>query len=188
MTEANVERVGEDLAYVRGALDRRRRSFYLPLPIAVLWGLGCLVGLGICDFLPRVAGWFWMIGSPTGFVVAFLYFWRFGDRSGEVDWRFAKRQILHWGGLTVAIGVLFLMAYFNRLPGRAIGQLALLLVGLGYFLAGVHFGRAWMWPGVLMVAGAVATLMIVAYVWTVLGVSLCVGLIAPAAARRRGNG
>ena len=188
MTEANVERVEEDLAFVRGALDKRRRSFYLPLPIAVLWGLGCLVGLGICDFLPRVAGWFWMIAAPAGFIVAFLYFWLFGDRSGEVDWRSAKRQILHWGGLTVAIGVLFLVAYANRLPGRSVGQLALLLVGLGYFLAGVHFGRAWMWPGVLMVAGAVATLMISSYVWTVLGVLLCVGLIAPAVSRRRPNG
>lgn len=191
MTEASprdVERIEQDLAYVKGAVERRERNPRVPLPMAVLWGMAGLVGLGLCDFYPRIVGWFWLIAIPASFALSFLYYWRYGDRSGEVNRRLSNSEIMHWGGLSVAIGVLFLMAYVNRFHGRVIGQLALLLAGLGYYLAGVHFRRTWLWLGLLLVAGAVAALFIISYVWTTVGVLLCLGLVVPAAMRSRRGG
>jgi len=191
MTQAHptdVEQIEQDPAYVKGAVARRERDPCVPPAVAVLWGTVGLVGLALCDFYPRIVGWFWLVAIPATFALSFLYHWRHVGRSGEMNWRLSRSQIMHWGGLSVAIGVLFLMAYVNRFHGRVIGQLALLLAGLGYYLAGVHLRRIWIWLGLLLVAGAVSALFILSYVWTTVGVLLFLGLTVPAVMRSRRSG
>jgi hypothetical protein len=53
------------------------------------------------------------------------------------------------------------------------------MVGLVYFLAGVHFGiRVLLWLGPMMMAGAVARPYLDPWGWTVLGVVIAAGIIA----------
>ncbi len=54
----------------------------------------------------------------------------------------------------------------------------LLIVALGYFTAGVHGDRRFLWVGVLMAGGYVLVTLVSGYAWTIVGVALAVALIA----------
>ena len=52
----------------------------------------------------------------------------------------------------------------------------LLVLAFGYFLAGVHLDRPLLWIGLLMTAGYVALFFIDRYAWTLIGVTVAIGL------------
>jgi hypothetical protein len=49
--------------------------------------------------------------------------------------------------------------------------------GIVYFLAGVHFDRRWLWPGLVMIVGAGVLTYVTHFGWTTLGVLLFIALI-----------
>jgi hypothetical protein len=183
MTDASTQEVKKNLAFVKEVVQRRKKGGMIPLPMAILWGVLSLIGLVLCDVQPRIVGWYWIIVIPANFVVSFLYFWWAAPRGGEMSWRLAREHCLHWIGVSLAIGLLFFLAAVNHFRGMEIAQLALLIGALGYFLGGIHFDRLYILPGILLAGGVIAAVYITTYIWTIVGLAFCVGLILPVAIR-----
>ena len=184
MSETNTQQIEQDLAFVKDAIRRRQAEAGLPLPIALVLGLLCLVGFPVADFAVRYVWHFWAIASPLWFVLCMLLGWRFARQTGELDWAEGRRHILHWAGVLAAWLVVFLGAALGIFRGPAIGPTILLVLALGYYLAGIHLARICLWLGLLMAAGAVVLMFVHQYVMTVLGVLLCVGFIVPPLVRK----
>ena len=162
---SNLER---DLGYVRGALDRARPR--RPAVIPLLWAALVLVGFSLLDLAPSLAGPFWLVASPVGFLASVWAGRRAARRSGVRDRASARRHLLHWAGLLAALTLLVPLVRSGALTGFAVGQTALLLVALGYWLDGVHHLPANRWVAVVLVAGYLASFVIQRHVWLLVGV------------------
>lgn len=93
--------------------------------------------------------------------------------------RSRRRSALHWSSLALAGTAVMVMAFSGRLNEQAIGQVILIVVGLTYYLAGVHSStRIFLWLGLIMIVGAAGLTWIHQWGWTGLGVLLSGGLIA----------
>jgi hypothetical protein len=58
-------------------------------------------------------------------------------------------------------------------------QVLVVMIGLMYFFAGVHFDGHFLWLGPLLVAGGILVGFIPVYPWTCLGTVIAVGLVIP---------
>ena len=179
---SNIHQIGQDLQFVRAAVDRSHHAAKGPAAIYILWAIYVLIGYTLIDFAPAASGWFFLAGGIVGGIASWLIGRRWGIRTGEWDRDMGRRAMLHWaGGIGLAIGVSLALAATNpALRGNAGGQLIVAMIGLVYFLAGVHFDRNFLWLGPLLVGGAVGVGFIPRYGWTGLGAVIAVGLIITA--------
>lgn len=167
-----------DLGYVRDVV-RRSEHRSMPAAIAWLWATISVVGFAIVDFAPDRAGWYWLVASVVGFAVSSWIGSRHAREIGQVSRADGRRHELHWGGMLVAIFLLPALVWEGSLQGRGVGLAILLLVALGYWLAGVHLIPALKWMGGI----AAAVYLVLAFVdgfpypWTAAGIVLAAGLI-----------
>lgn len=177
--------VRDDLGYVRDVVSR---SDYSPFPkgIAYLWAAIGLVGFSLIDFAPERVPMFWAIASPAGFILSAWLGSRHAREAGQESRREGRAHLLHWGGMMAAIFLLYPLIAQGALENKAIAQVILLIVTLGYFLAGVHLMPALKWAAVAMVFGYVATVTLDGFAWTALGVLFAAGLVV--SARAAGDG
>lgn len=182
-----ISNVRDDLGYVRDVVHRSERSAF-PRGIAYLWAAIGLVGFSLIDFAPERVGLYWSIASPVGFLVSAWLGWRHARDAGQESARDGRSHMLHWGGLVVAIFLLYPLIAQSALQGKAIAQVILLVVALGYFLAGVHLVPALRWAAAAMAAGYLATITLDGFAWTALGVLFALGLIVSALAAGKGRG
>lgn len=171
--------VKDDLGYVRDVVHRSERSAF-PSGIAYLWAAIGLVGFSLIDFAPDRVPIFWTIASPAGFLASAWLGWRHTRAAGQESAREGKRHLLHWGALVVAVFLLYPLIAQDALSGESIAQVILLIVALGYFLAGVHLIPALKWAALAMAAGYVVTIVIDGFAWTALGVLFAAGLVLSA--------
>jgi hypothetical protein len=176
--------VRDDLGYVRDVVNRSERSAF-PSAIAYLWAAIGVVGFSLIDFAPERVSMYWMIASPVGFVLSAWLGWRQARVAGQESARDGRRHMLHWGALLAAIFLLAPLMAKGTLSGEAIAQVILLIVSLGYFLAGIHLVPALRWAALAMAIGYVVTVTIDAFAWTALGVLFAAGLVI--SARVAGN-
>ena len=177
MNETTARQIGEDLAFVREALQRRRALGIADVALNVMWGAICMIGLILADFR---LGWilgYWIVAGAAGWVTSVaLGVWS-QRRSGEGSGRRGRRETLHWGMFSVAVLALFFIGLQCGYHGWQLGQIALLLGGTASVLAGVHIDRSWLLPGLVLVAGAVASVYLLShYIWTIVGVAVFVAL------------
>lgn len=171
--------ISDDLGYVRAVVDRAERADF-PRALAYLWAAIGLAGFSLIDFAPERVMLYWTIAAPLGFLLSFLIGWRQGRSAGQESARTGRVHLLHWGALLVAIFLLYPLIATGALRDATIAQVIILMVALGYFLAGVHIVPALKWAGLAMGAGYVATLTLDRFTWTALGVLFAIGLIAAA--------
>jgi len=179
MTE--IHQVHEDLKFVRQAVtrhDRQPRS--MPL-IYYVWAIYVLVGYTMLDFAPRMAGWWFLVAGIVGGVLSTVLARRAAKLHGEYDRGEARRSALHWaGGILLAIGsAIALAAVIPALRGTAMGQLIVVMIGLVYFLSGVHYDPNFLWLGPVLIVGGVLVGLAPRYGWTSLGVVIALGLVVP---------
>lgn len=177
--------VRDDLGYVRDVVSRSERGAF-PRAIAYLWAAIGVVGFSLIDFAPERVSLYWMIAAPVGFVFSAWLGWRQARIVGQESAREGSRHMLHWGALLAAIFLLAPLIAQGALQGETIAQVILVIVALGYFLAGVHLAPALRWAALAMAIGYVVTVTIDGFAWTALGVLFAVGLIA-SARRARGR-
>lgn len=178
----NVRQIGEDLKFVRDAVDRRQRDRQRDAGWLIywVWAVYVLVGYCLIDRRPAAAGWFFMIG---GFVGGMLSWWiarRVRSVVGEIDRAIARTDMLHWlGGMVVAYATIILLAIMiPPLRGEAGSQVFVALFGLVYFFWGVHRQRAFLWLGLVLIVGGACVTLIPHYRWSCLGAIIAGGLIA----------
>lgn len=168
-----------DLGYVRDVVNRSERGAF-PSAIAYLWAAIGVVGFSLIDFAPERVGIYWTIAAPVGFLLSAWLGWRQARVVGQESAREGRGHMLHWGALTVAIFLLYPLIAQGALRGEAIAQVILLMVSLGYFLAGIHLVPALRWAALAMAIGYVVTVTIDAFAWTALGVLFAAGLVISA--------
>lgn len=126
---------------------RGSRSWALVTATAVAMALLALVGVGLAMSNSKASETYWIALVPVYGVLCVLTAWyRQGANRAAV-----LRQLLHWAGIGVAVGLDF--AYIRTAgleTGTAAGLNSLLLLALGCYLAGVHMEWLFILAGVLL--------------------------------------
>jgi hypothetical protein len=151
----------------------------MPRSIGLLWAIFTLGGMVGLDWEPRTAGMFFVVGAPLLYLVSVKLGMRSALAAGVRDRETGRRHMLHWGSIFMGMCAIALIARANGLSGEVFGQLMTMLVGLVYFLAGVHFRiSVFLWLGPLAMAGAGAVGYVDRWGWTLLGVLIAAGIMA----------
>lgn len=172
MTEST--RLREDLDYVRKAVERT--ELVGPRSIFTFWALAILVGFTLGDFAPERMPLYWTVVGPVGWVVSAFLGARYARRVGQLDLRRGWVQGAHFGLMVLAIFLGSLLAREGLMSWEAMGPLSVLLLALGYGLAGVHFHVAFLAPAALFLIGFGVLLWVDTWPWTLVGVLSALGL------------
>ena len=177
-TKSNTaQEIEQDLTFIRDVVERRDRTSYTSIAIAVLWAAIAGIGFTLIDFYPKAIWWYSGIAPPLGFLASFWIGGRSEQRVGVVV---GRNHAVHWGSMFVLAGAVLAIVYTNDLNGKVAGQLFTLISGAACFFAGLHLDRRFIWPGVVLVAGSAAVDHIGPYPWTTVGVVMAATLIASA--------
>jgi len=172
MTKSKIQ---SDLGYVRELVrasdkDPTSRAIYL------LWAAIVLVGFSMVDFAPRYVGFFWMAAGPLGGIFSGILGCRHSRERGQVRSDVGMRHMLHWSGMLVLVGLATLLAVKGHLDSPTLSKVILLIVTYGWWTAGVHFDRNFLFLGGVMAAGFVMILFYPHYAWTALGAVIAIVL------------
>ena len=191
---AGRERIKDDLAYVRGAVERTE-SVHVPATY-LMWAAICLVGFSMPDFITNGwvgwsysgIGWYWAVMGPVGFIASWLLSARASERAGQMSRRMGVRWGLHWAafGATGILGIA--LALSGHVGWEVYGALWVLLLALSYTLAGVHLERRLLGIGLMLGAGYLAILFLPQYGWIAAGVLTAIALAAQAILGARASG
>jgi hypothetical protein len=116
--------------------SRRLRPEEILLAVLVALSVG---GIAVMDFSTRYGLWYWLAMVPTFGGVSIYSGWSRVRSKGETGPAILRVQLLHWGGLVLAVLLVYLLQYTGRLSDDEAGFVALLALSLTTFLAGVHF-------------------------------------------------
>ena len=178
---SDVKQLQDDLHFVRGAVARRERADYAPPGIMYVWVVYILVGYTLMDFRTQFAGPFFALGGIVGGILSAILGRMYSRKVGEHDTTTYFRALLHFGGgITVAAaGSLALRAFIGPISEMQVAQVFVVMIGLVYFLWGVHYQRYFMFLGPVVMAGGVLVGQIHHFGWTLLGAAISLGLILP---------
>lgn len=173
----NLERLQGDLSFVRDAVGASTRS-KSPSALYFLWAVIGGVGFALVDFRADLVPQYWSIAGPAGFLLSAYLGWRHARHVGQASRADGKRHLLHWGAVLVAVALAVYLGLSKAFPSNASQAVILIVLALGYFTAGVHLDRFYLWIGVLIAAGSIVVTVVSTYAWTGLGVALAVSLVA----------
>jgi hypothetical protein len=177
---SDVQQFQQDIQYVREVVARAERSPQRPVAIYLIWALYVLIGYPLIDFAPRYAGPFFMIGWLVCIGATMFLGYRYkkaaGVKSGE-----NRIKLFWWGGSALMfLCIIGLSATIPALRGHASGQVAVVMVGIFYYLGGVNYDRNFLWLGLVLCAAGLLVGFVPHYGWTALGIVFALGLIGPA--------
>ena len=178
------DKIESDIGYVKDLVTKSGESTQ-PASFYYLWGIILMVGFSLIDLAPRWVGLFWMIAGPAGGMLSAFLGYKSGIRKGQINREVGIKYALHWSGMAVIVFLAILLGLKGLVHGVVNSQVILLIVALGWWTAGVHFDRIFLWLGGIMVLGFLGTLFMDRYVWTTMGVLL--GLVLIVTAIRQGK-
>jgi len=123
---------------------------------------------------------FWMALVPVFGALSAYRAWRRSTKRDKSHWPVVWRQVLHWLGLIVVIGILFFLQQREFMTGEAAAITSMLLLALTCFLAGVHFEWTFLVLGAVLIimSGMVAYLQENAVlIWLIMAI-VSIGAIA----------
>jgi hypothetical protein len=164
-----------DLGYVRDVVDRAEQMAS-PSSVYFLWAAIVLVGWPLNDFVPKLAGPYWVVMGPLGGVLSAVIGARWGRRVGQGSRQLGVRHWLHWGAMLAAILLILPLHLTGQLSITAYLRLILLMVALAYFTAGLYLARPMLWIGLVVAACYGASFFVTAYLWTGAGLAVAASL------------
>jgi hypothetical protein len=171
----HLEHLHGDLSFVRDAVDASTQS-KSPAALYFVWAVIVAIGFSLIDFRPEVVPEYWAVAGPAGFLISAYLGWRHARRIGQASSADGKRHLLHWGAVLVAIALAVALGVSGAWPSSTLHTVILLVLALGYFTAGLHLDRSFLWVGLLMGAGSIVVTFVSLYAWTGLGIALAVSL------------
>lgn len=115
-----------------------------------------LAGMGLTMSLDK-GGWeYWLFVLFVYGGVCIFWAWERAKQSHQPAWKMVRDQALHWGGVLVVFAILLLFERTEVINREAASNVALLVLALACFLAGVHFDWAFLLLGVVLAIMAVA--------------------------------
>ncbi|MCP4546914.1 MAG: hypothetical protein GY835_10665 [bacterium] len=179
MTKQQIE---SDLDFVKDKIEAAERGSS-PGAFYILWAVIVLAGYLLEDFAPHFTGLYWCIAGPAGGLVSGFLGYRYAQRRGQIGFEIGRKNMLHWGGMLACIALLVLLCIVEHIPGQELSRLILIIIAFGWWTAGVHFDRLFLWLGGIMGLGFLGTLVFDRFVWTSMGVLIAIVLLV--AAQRR---
>jgi hypothetical protein len=134
---------------------------------AVGMALLALLGVGLTTSSASIAPTYWICLVPVYGAACVAIAWARGRQHGRLAWSAAARQLLHWVGIAVALGLDFLVRRTGEESGSAAGMNALLLLALGCYLAGVHLEWIFALVGVLLTVALIIVSKADQYMWLI---------------------
>jgi hypothetical protein len=169
--------IKEDLEFVASTVRRQDRPSGVP-EIYYLWAPIVAVGFFLPDFKPNWSGAYWLIAGIGGGLLSWFLGERASKRWGVYDAELGRRIGWHWtiGGVGFVLAALPMV--MQRVDPTIGAANYLLLAGLAYAFAGVHFDWRLLWSGVIMFIGyAILIVFPMPYVWTATGGVIALSLI-----------
>jgi hypothetical protein len=137
------------------------------------------IGVGVTNFSPQYGYHYWLAMVPVFAFVNLLTSWTRVSAGGGNVGSILLAQGLHWAGALAAIYVIFLLFDMNWLSDQEAGVMALLVLALSAFLAGVHTDWYFCVVGLALGGIVVSAVLVQELVW-MLAVPLGVAAIAGA--------
>lgn len=182
----NRDQLSSDIGYLKDLVDSSgKRS--MPASIYLLWAFIVLAGFALIDLKPEWVGYFWMAAGPLGGLISGVLGKRAGIRKGQIDCSEGLKHGLHWGGMLAFIWLAVMLAVTGRINGSLLSQIILLIVAFGWWTAGVHFDRNFLWLSGVMAAGFLCSLYLQSYVWTGTGLLMFTVLMIMGINRRKAD-
>jgi hypothetical protein len=137
-----------------------------------------LLGVALTTAGKSAAPPYWISLAPVFGVLCAGTAWAQHRHAEGIRREHVVRQIFHWLGVAVALGLDFVVRGTGEETGQAAGFNAMLLLALGCFLAGVHLEWHFAIVGVLLVLALLIVAKADQYVWLifVVGALAIVGL------------
>jgi hypothetical protein len=180
MTET--DQIRDDLSFVRAAVARRDSS---PLRFSTpyyFWAVYVLIGYSLLDINPAWANWFFSLAWVPVVAACGIaeHFWkiRHGEINRETDQKITRH--FFYGSVLAVAAVIGLACCNPAFRGPVTGQVMVVLLGIIYFLAGVHLDPSFLWLGPVLIVGGVTVGLVPHYGWTALGIVIAGGLCAAA--------
>jgi hypothetical protein len=130
----------------------------------VLLALG---GVGLSNADPRLVATYWIALVPIYGLLCISTAWRMAPPGTAYGRAEITRQVLHWLGIAVALGVDYAIRGSGQEAGLAAGLNAMLLLALGCYLAGVHLQWLFALVGVLLGIAVLVVVKFNEYLWLI---------------------
>ncbi|MGD0461111.1 MAG: hypothetical protein ABSB74_01355 [Tepidisphaeraceae bacterium] len=175
---SDTHQLQQDLHYVREVVTRaerwpRGRVGYW------IWALYVLIGYPLIDLAPRYARPFFIYAGVVCLAASLFVQYRHKKSAGVRTSR--NRAGLFWlgGSLLIVLCAIAICVAIPGVRGQAPGQIVVMMVGIFYFLGGVHYDRNFLWLGPVLCVGGVLVGFVPHYGWTALGIVFALGLMGP---------
>jgi len=138
-----------------------------------LWVLGGTLGLafigGAITYVNKDLSYlYWLTMVPVFGILCFVAQWS-QSRGSEVKWsRVLLTELLHWGGLLLAVALIYMLLSAGKIPRDTTGMVTLLLFALVTFLYGVHLDRRFLGVGIFLGLSYVVMTYLATYIWVLL--------------------
>jgi hypothetical protein len=142
------------------------RSWKIASVAAAIMVLLALLGVGLTPTNPSAARTYWISLVPIYGLLCVTLAW--ARTRNEPGHRLAVlRQLFHWLGIGIALGMDFFIRRAGTESDLAAGMNALLLLALGCYLAGVHLEWLFAVVGILLTLALVIVANANEYVWLI---------------------
>ena len=126
------------------------------------------IGVALTDFNPSRGFWFWVAMGPLFWAGSVFMEWPRVKTAGASRMKMIWVQIIHWLGFLSAIYLVFLLNNTGRLNSADFGLVALLVLALSAFLAGVHGNWRISLVGIFLGIAAAGAAILEEYLWLIL--------------------
>ena len=161
---------GSPVTNTTSSPEKEKFSKKVHLDETVLLGLLLLSGVGIAltDFAPSKGFWYWVAMAPLFWGGGIYMEWsRVKDR-GESRFKIIRRQTIHWVGYLVAVHLVFLLNYTGRMNSADAGLVALLILALSTFFAGVYSDWRLTFVGLFLGSAVAGAALVEEFIWLAL--------------------
>jgi hypothetical protein len=142
-------------------------SWTVALIGAVVMVVLALVGVALSTTSSAFASTYWVALVPVFGGLCVGTAWLRGQEQGHLDRALAIRQVLHWLGVAIALGLDYYILRTGEETGVAAGMNALLVLALGCYLAGVHLEWLFTLVGVLLTLALIVVSKAEQYLWLI---------------------
>ncbi len=145
------------------------------------------IGVALTDFNPVRGFWFWLALGPLFWAGSVVMEWPRVKAAGASRMKMIWVQIIHWLGFLSAIYLVFLLNSTGRLNSADFGLVALLILALSAFLAGVHGDWRISLVGIFLGIAAACVALFEEYLWLIVILSGIVFMLLAIILRRKRN-
>jgi len=143
------------------------RSWKVASVVGIIMIVLALLGVGLTTTSPAAAHAFWIALVPIYGALCVGTAWERARNDPRALRPSVFRQVLHWVGIAVAIGLDFIISSTGEETRTASGYNALLLLALGCYLAGIHLEWFFVIVGVLLSLTLIVVVKAKKYVWLI---------------------